>query len=92
MDSYDSELWYNLFNGNAYFIEDNQHYIDLNKNIPSSNIIKYQYKNINVKKSFNLSDSQIETFNVPENILDIGPFDVIYIDGPMVQQKMPQED
>ena len=28
------KLWYNLFNGNAYFIEDNQHYIDLNKNIP----------------------------------------------------------
>lgn len=79
---YDSELWFNLLKGQAYFIEDNQHYIDLNKNIPASNIIKYQYKNINVKKSFNLSDQQIETYIIPESIINLGPFDIIYIDGP----------
>jgi hypothetical protein len=79
---YDSELWYNLLKGEAYFIEDNQHYIDLNKHIPNKNIIKYQYKNINVKKSFNLTDQEIDTYVIPENILDLGPFDIIYIDGP----------
>ena len=49
---YDSNLWYFGNNKNTYFIEHNQEYIDLNKDIPKENIIKYNYDGITVKKKF----------------------------------------
>jgi hypothetical protein len=54
---YDSELWYNATNKNTYFVENNQEYIDLNKNIDSNNIIYYEYKGITVESSLKSSDT-----------------------------------
>jgi hypothetical protein len=79
---HDSELWYNLTNKNTYFVEDNKYYIDLNKNINKNNIIFYEYKDINVENSFKLSQHQIQNFKIPEKLLELGPFDIILIDGP----------
>ena len=79
---YDSKMWYNG-NRNTYFIENKDAYIKLNENdIPKDNIIKYEYKNINVKKSLKMSDNDIREYNVPEKINQLGPFDIIIIDGP----------
>ena len=79
---YDSNMWYNG-NKNTYFIESNDEYIDLNINdIPKSNIIKYEYKNINVKNSLKMSDDDINKYIIPEEIKNVGPFDIIIIDGP----------
>jgi len=78
---YDSKMWYDA-NKNTYFIENKQEYIDLNKDIPSKNIIKYDYKDINVNNSDKLTNNQIENFPLPNNITNIGKFDIIIIDGP----------
>lgn len=79
---HDSKMWYNG-NKNTYFVEDKDKYINLNKeNIPISNIIKYKYKNINVKKSFNMADNDIKKYIIPEKLKNIGLFDIIIIDGP----------
>ena len=65
---YDSKMWYNG-NKNTYFIEDNKEYINLNINdIPKSQIIKYEYKNLNVNNSFTMSDDNIKQFIIPEEI------------------------
>lgn len=79
---YDSELWYNATNNNTFFVENNQTYIDLNKNIPKNHIIKYDYKNITVKDSFDMSDEKLNAYNIPKELLDLAPFDIIIIDGP----------
>jgi hypothetical protein len=79
---YDSKMWYEGNNKNTFFVENKDQYIQLNiKDIPSDNIIKYDYK-ISCSSSFNLTDDEIKTFEVPKNILDKGPFDIIIIDGP----------
>lgn len=78
---YDSNLWYNLSDKNTFFIEDNQEYIDLNKDIPRSNIKKYKYKTT-VEQSFDISQENLNTHNIPDDILQLAPFDVIIIDGP----------
>ncbi len=79
---FDSKMWYNG-NKHTYFIENKEKYINLNINdIPRSNIIKYEYKNINVKNSFKISDDDIKKYVIPEEITNIGPFDIIIIDGP----------
>jgi len=79
---YDSKMWYNG-NKNTYFIESNDEFINLNKNdIPTSNIIKYEYKNINVRDSFKMSVDDINKYIIPEKIKNLGPFDIIIIDGP----------
>jgi hypothetical protein len=79
---YDSELWYNATNKNTFFIENNQKYIDLNKNIDSNNIVYHKYDGINVKNSFNLTDNQINSYKIPQQILKNAPYDIILIDGP----------
>ena len=79
---YDSELWYNSTNKNTYFIENNQQYIDLNKNINNNNIIYHQYKDITVKSSLNLTDDKINMFTIPQKLLELAPFDIILVDGP----------
>jgi hypothetical protein len=79
---YDSKMWYNR-NKDTYFIENNDKFINLNrKDIPPENIIKYDYKNINVNSSFNLNDDAISEYNIPEKIKNLAPFDIILIDGP----------
>jgi hypothetical protein len=79
---YDSELWYNSTNKNTYFIENYDEYININKNINSSNIIKYIY-NTKVKTSFELTDNEIHQYSIPEILIKLAPFDIIYIDGPV---------
>ena len=79
---YDSELWYNATNKNTYFIENNQQYIDLNKNINNNNIIYHQYKDITVKTSLNITDDKINMFKIPQKLLELAPFDIILVDGP----------
>lgn len=79
---YDSELWYNITNFNTFFVEDDIDYINMNTNIPKSHIIYYNYKNINVEKSFHMTDTQIAEYEIPEQLLANAPFDVIFIDGP----------
>lgn len=78
---YDSDLWYNLTNKNTFFIENDQKYIDLNKKIPKENIIKYNYKTT-VQDSFNMPIQNIESYIVPDELLQLAPFDIIIIDGP----------
>lgn len=79
---YDSELWYNFASKNVFFIENNKDYINLNKNIPSENIVFYSYSGINVKNSFHLRHEEINAFQIPEKIMENAPFDIILIDGP----------
>lgn len=79
---YDSMLWYNMGKGNVYFVESNRSYIDLNPDIPKSNIIEYNYKNITVEKSFDMSIENINSYPIPEHLSQLAPFDVIIIDGP----------
>ena len=79
---HDSKMWYNG-NQNTYFIESNDKYINLNINdIPKSNIIKYEYKNINVQNSFKMSLDDINKYKIPDEINNLGLFDIIIIDGP----------
>uniref|UniRef100_A0A6C0EF72 Uncharacterized protein n=1 Tax=viral metagenome TaxID=1070528 RepID=A0A6C0EF72_9ZZZZ len=78
---YDSKMWFNG-NKNTFFVEDNDFYIELNKDIPKTNIIKYDYKDITVKKSMTMTDDEINTYDIPQKLLDESPFDIILIDGP----------
>ena len=77
---YDSKMWYEG-NKNTFFVENNDEYIKLNKNIPTNNIIKYEYTT-NCATSINLTDNEIKEFIIPEKIINEGPFDIIIIDGP----------
>ena len=53
---YDSKMWYEAVNKNAFFIEHNDKYIEMNKDcISVNNIIKYDYKT-NCLSSFELTD------------------------------------
>jgi hypothetical protein len=79
---YDSNLWYNLTNGNTFFVEDNKEYIEKNKDISDDKIIQYTYQGITVKSSFNMTDEQIHSFIIPDKIIKNAPYDIIYIDGP----------
>jgi hypothetical protein len=79
---HDSKMWYESVGKNAFFIENNDSYIDLNKNhISENNIIKYNYETTCLS-SFNLSDDTIKNFMIPEKIMNEAPFDIIIIDGP----------
>lgn len=84
---YDSNLWYNITNKNTFFIEHNQEYIDLNKEIAYDHIIKYDYNDISVSKSMNILKNnsfskELEQYKIPEKLLEQKPFDIIIIDGP----------
>jgi len=79
---YDSMMWYKGNNKNTFFVENNDKYIQLNsKYIPSDKIIKYDYKT-NCISSQELTESEIQKFEIPEKILQNAPFDIIIIDGP----------
>jgi hypothetical protein len=79
---YDSNLWYNLTNKNIFFIEHNDNYIKINKDIDKNNIVKYDYTGITVNTSLNMTDEKIRSFIIPEEIIKNAPYDIIYIDGP----------
>jgi hypothetical protein len=82
---YDSEMWYNMTNRNTFFVEHNQDYINLNKNISEDNIIKYDYQGINVKDSIQFLKNNNEfykDFIIPNKLISEAPFDIILIDGP----------
>ena len=79
---YDSKMWYKGNNKNTFFIENNDEYIKLNnKDIPSDNIVKYEYTTTCLN-SINLCDDEINKFKIPEKIVKESPFDIIIIDGP----------
>lgn len=79
---YDSKMWYEGNHKNTFFIENNDKYIELNKDdIPTDNIIKYHYTTT-CSSSVKLSDNKINTFEIPEKIVNQSPFDIIIIDGP----------
>jgi hypothetical protein len=79
---YDSQMWYEGNNKNTFFVENKDFYIQLNiKNIPTNNIIKYDYKTT-CSSSVILTDNEINNFIIPERIVNEGPFDIIIIDGP----------
>jgi len=80
---YDSKMWYNATNKKCFFVENNDSYINLNKNdIDSANIIKYNYTT-KCATCLNLKDEEIQKFEVPCTLLENGPFDIIIIDGPI---------
>lgn len=79
---YDSNMWYHGNNMNTYFIENKQNFIDINSSIPAKNIIKYDYKNIRVSNSFNLTESDLDVYSLPDSLTNLGKFDIILIDGP----------
>lgn len=84
---YDTPLWYNATNKNTYFIEHNEEYIKLNSDINKNNIIFYPYNDISVKKSIHLlnnntSDSFLNKIDIPNELLELAPFDIIIVDGP----------
>ena len=74
-------MWYEGNSKNTFFIENNDYYIHLNKDIPSNNIIKYNYKTT-CSESMKLDDNKILDFEIPDKIVNEAPFDIIIIDGP----------
>lgn len=86
---YDSKMWYYMTNKNTFFIEHNDDYINLNKDIDCENIIKYEYNDISVEKSINLLKKnksfyidELQNYKIPQKLIELGPFDVIIVDGP----------
>jgi hypothetical protein len=80
---YDSKMWYFGNNKNTWFVENKDAYIKLNeKDIPATNIIKYDYVGITCENSVSLTDKEISNFVCPPKLLQEGPFDIIIIDGP----------
>jgi len=81
---YDSQMWYNMTNKNTFFVEHNQDYINLNKNINEDNIIFYDYQGITVKNSIKfINDNEFyKNFTIPNKLISQAPFDIILIDGP----------
>jgi hypothetical protein len=84
---YDSNLWYNITNKNTFFIEHNEEYIKINKDINKENIIQYDYNGITVKSSFTMTDKEINSFIIPDELIKNAPYDIIYIDGPTGYQE-----
>ena len=79
---YDSKMWYAGTNKNTFFVENKEEYINLNKNdIDADHIIKYDYTTT-CASSPRLSDEDIQKFEMPAKLKELGPFDIILIDGP----------
>jgi hypothetical protein len=78
---HDSKMWYEG-NKHTIFVENKEEYIKLGEeSIPKDNIIQYEYKTL-VETSFHLLDEDIQTYQIPDKLLELGPFDIILIDGP----------
>jgi hypothetical protein len=75
-------MWYEGNNKNTYFVENNDEYINLNKNdIPLNNIIKYNYQTT-CKSCLKLTREELNIFTIPVKISNLAPFDIIIVDGP----------
>lgn len=87
---YDSNLWFRATDNNAFFIEHDDKYIKYcvdNTKIGLKNIVKHSYSNISVKGSLSTllkePDSRLdELYPIPDDILKLGQFDIILVDGP----------
>jgi len=79
---YDSRMWYEGTGGNTFFVENKDEYIRLNeKDIPGTHIIKYDYKT-RCDASMSMPQSVIDSYSIPDRLLELAPFDIIVIDGP----------
>lgn len=78
----DSDIWSNLTNNNTYFVESEESFIQLCKSIDQEKIIKHNFSGISVKDSFDISDKILDSFEKPDVLLKLSPFDIILIDGP----------
>jgi hypothetical protein len=76
---YDSKMWWEMFKGNVFFVEQNEEYIALNKNIPSDHILHYTPPHTIQEASTNIHKFIIDP---PEWIVQNGPYDLILVDGP----------
>lgn len=81
---YDSNLYY-FANGkkNIWFVETNDEYIKLCKEIDTKYVVKHDFAHISVKTSTTLSDEQIEKYPIPYILLKNAPYDIILIDAPV---------
>ena len=80
---YDSKMWYEGTKKNTYFVENNESFIEINKNdIPSEHITKYDYLNITCQSSVTKTDEDLKSYKIPDALLLAAPFDIILIDGP----------
>ena len=85
---YDSLLWFHATRGKTWFVEDNPEYIRLQENeIPSDHLCFYEYTGITVQNSLDyVQSSSTESFfpfsELPPQIKEHGPYDIILIDGP----------
>jgi hypothetical protein len=59
---YDSRMWLEGSKGDILFVESNQEYITINKEIPPEKIIKYLYEGITVAKSYTITTDEILQF------------------------------
>ena len=81
---YDSNLYYFANNKkNIWFVETNDEYIKLCKEIDKKCVIKHDFSNITVKSSMTLSDEQIEKYPIPYILLKNAPYDIILVDAPV---------
>ncbi len=78
---YDSPMWQGLTQGQTYFVENSDYFIDIYAKTQTTskyNIIKYQYPT-QVK---NLKQDLKSPAKCPKALLKLAPFDIIIIDGP----------
>ena len=81
---FDSNLWNQANNDtNIWFVEDHSDYIKMNKDIDRSRIVYHVYKGINVTCSLHMPAEKLESYPMPAALTEHGPYDVIFIDGPM---------
>ena len=78
---HDSSLWSNVTQNNTWFVENDERYIDLNSSIDADKVTQYNYSTT-VGHSLRMSDKSIGRFAPPQKLIDKGPFDIIFIDGP----------
>lgn len=80
---FDSDMYYFANEKkNIWFVETNDEYIKLCKDIDRKCVIKHDFIGINVKSSFNLADEQIERYPIPYTLIKNAPYDIILIDAP----------
>ena len=80
---HDSKLWYNANDcKNIWFVESNDEYIKLSDYMDPKYVIKYTYSGLSVKKSFTMTQQEIDKYPVPKEILQNAPYDLIIVDGP----------
>lgn len=81
---YDSNLYYYANDKkNILYVETNDEYIKLCKEIDTKYVVKHDFKGITVKTSFDMTDDQLDRFAIPKILIDHAPYDIILIDAPV---------